>query len=399
MNSWIASRPPPCARAGRMDGRHARAGAQPPASHAAGRSRAARRQDRHGRPGASRGAGDGGQRRHDCRGRSRIRRSSAYIGAGHTRDRAEGRARGARLHRRARATSPASARRRRNLKLAAAKNWDEIVRMVGDAAKKAQARRVDHRPRLASGKVVGGAGGATSKAFPCTMRSARVSPDNPVWLTHASGHAGFANALAMKAAEVTQDDAGSGRRQDSAGDKDGKPTGLLQRDGAVARRRRARRATARRGRRRRPRPTSAATSSSPSAESLSKGLTTIHDAGSPPSTMEVMKRIVDEGKRRCACLDDAARGRRSGWPPTCRRYRLVDYGDKRFTVRGIKRAIDGALGSRGAWLLEPYADLATTTGLNTDSLDDIRTIGRAGDHARLSDCASTRSATAPTARR
>ena len=39
------------------------------------------------------------------------------------------------------------------------------------------------------------------------------------------------------------------------------------------------------------------------------------------------------------------------------KYRIVNYGDKRFTVRAIKRAIDGALGSRGAWMLEPYADL------------------------------------------
>src|SRR5262249_7309133 len=54
------------------------------------------------------------------------------------------------------------------------------------------------------------------------------------------------------------------------------------------------------------------------------------------------------------------------------RYRVVNYGDKRFTVRGIKRAIDGALGSRGAWMLEPYADLPSTSGMNTDSLDDIR---------------------------
>jgi len=50
----------------------------------------------------------------------------------------------------------------------------------------------------------------------------------------------------------------------------------------------------------------------------------------------------------------------------------VNYGDHRFTVRGIKRAVDGALGSRGAWMLEPYSDLPTTSGMNTDTLDDIR---------------------------
>jgi predicted amidohydrolase YtcJ len=54
------------------------------------------------------------------------------------------------------------------------------------------------------------------------------------------------------------------------------------------------------------------------------------------------------------------------------KYRAVNYGDKRFTVRAVKRAIDGALGSRGAWMLEPYADLPSTSGLNTDTPGDIR---------------------------
>jgi len=54
------------------------------------------------------------------------------------------------------------------------------------------------------------------------------------------------------------------------------------------------------------------------------------------------------------------------------KYRVVNFGDKRFTVRAIKRQVDGALGSRGAWMLEPYTDLPSTSGLNTDSLDDIR---------------------------
>src|SRR5205807_778017 len=42
------------------------------------------------------------------------------------------------------------------------------------------------------------------------------------------------------------------------------------------------------------------------------------------------------------------------------------------TVRGIKRQIDGALGSRGAWLLEPYTDKPDSSGLNTEDPADIR---------------------------
>ena len=52
-------------------------------------------------------------------------------------------------------------------------------------------------------------------------------------------------------------------------------------------------------------------------------------------------------------------------------YRMVGYGDNRLTVRAIKRSIDGALGSRGAWMLEPYTDLPDSTGLNTTSPESI----------------------------
>ena len=193
------------------------------------------------------------------------------------------------------------------------------------------------------------------EGFPLHDALSRVSPNNPVWLTHASGHAGFANALAMKMAEVQRR-----RRPIPAGGKilrtqDGNADRPVQRARAVDRRRRAR-----------PRPRDAhagAGRSRPaqvielaSREALSKGLTTVHDAGSPPSTIEVMKQVVDEGKlplRVWMMLREDADQLAADMP----KYRAVNYGDKRFTVRAIKRAIDGALGSRGAWMLEPYADL------------------------------------------
>ena len=106
------------------------------------------------------------------------------------------------------------------------------------------------------------------------------------------------------------------------------------------------------------------------------------DAGSPPSTIEVMKKVVDEGKlplRVWMMLREDAAKLAADMP----KYRVVNYGDKRFTVRAIKRAIDGALGSRGAWLLEPYADLPSTSGMLTDSLDDIRTAAEARHQERL----------------
>jgi predicted amidohydrolase YtcJ len=52
-------------------------------------------------------------------------------------------------------------------------------------------------------------------------------------------------------------------------------------------------------------------------------------------------------------------------------YRVVGYGDNRLTVRAIKVTIDGALGSHGAWLLEPYDDLPSSAGLNTTPIEDV----------------------------
>jgi predicted amidohydrolase YtcJ len=54
------------------------------------------------------------------------------------------------------------------------------------------------------------------------------------------------------------------------------------------------------------------------------------------------------------------------------RARMVGYGGNRLTVRAIKLQIDGALGSRGAWLLEPYSDKPDSTGLNTTSVDSVK---------------------------
>src|SRR4051812_9650341 len=258
----------------------------------------------------------------------------------------------------------------RNLKLSTARNWDDIVRMVAEAAKTA-------RP----GEWILGCGWHQEKwsevpspnveGFPLHDALSKAAPNNPVWLTHASGHAGFANALAMKAAEVTKttaDPSGGVILKDAAGN----PTGLFNERAqsligdALARDRATR--------------TPAQVEADlrqvielAARESLAKGLTTVSDAGSPPSTIDVMKRVVDEHKlplRVWMMLREDAGKLAADMP----KYRDVNYGDKRFTVRATKRQIDGALGSRGAWMLEPYADLASTSGMLTDSLEDIRAV-------------------------
>ena len=65
------------------------------------------------------------------------------------------------------------------------------------------------------------------------------------------------------------------------------------------------------------------------------------------------------------------------------RYRTIGRGGNFLTVRSIKRLVDGALGSRGAWLLRPYDDLPSSCGLNTLDLDDLH---RTAEIAIANDC-------------
>jgi len=58
--------------------------------------------------------------------------------------------------------------------------------------------------------------------------------------------------------------------------------------------------------------------------------------------------------------------------PNLDKYRTIGEGGGFLTVRAIKRQMDGALGSRGAWLLEPYTDKPDSSGLNTEDPADIR---------------------------
>ncbi|OFW24021.1 MAG: amidohydrolase [Acidobacteria bacterium RIFCSPLOWO2_02_FULL_65_29] len=256
----------------------------------------------------------------------------------------------------------------RNLKLGTANDWADIVRMVGEAAKAARPGewilgRGWHQEKW-SGRPV-----PNVEGFPVHADLSRVSPENPVWLTHASGHAGFANAKAMELAGVTpatRDPEGGVILKGS----DGNPTGLFNEraQSIIAS------ALARDRAKRTPAEVEADLRKDielAAAESLSKGLTTINDAGSPPATIELLKKMVDERAlpiRLWLMLREPPDRLAVDLP----RYRIVNYGDKRLTVRAVKRAVDGALGSRGAWMLEPYSDLPSTSGINTDSLDDIR---------------------------
>jgi predicted amidohydrolase YtcJ len=109
-------------------------------------------------------------------------------------------------------------------------------------------------------------------------------------------------------------------------------------------------------------------------ECLSKGITTFEDAGSPFATIDLLKRMAEDGRLRMRLWvmvrDDNALLRER-----LARYRFDGLGHGFLTVRAIKRQLDGALGSRGAWMLEP-TPTNRRLGLNTEPVADIEETAR-----------------------
>ena len=104
---------------------------------------------------------------------------------------------------------------------------------------------------------------------------------------------------------------------------------------------------------------------------LAKGVTSFQDAGASFATIDLMKTMVDEGAMGVRLWVMVREGNEAEAPKLAQ-YRMIDYGAGHLTVRAIKRQIDGALGSRGAWLLEPYSDKPDSAGLNTTTVESIR---------------------------
>ncbi|MCH8333374.1 amidohydrolase, partial [Candidatus Sumerlaeota bacterium] len=116
------------------------------------------------------------------------------------------------------------------------------------------------------------------------------------------------------------------------------------------------------------------------------GLTSIHDAGVSRSQIDLYRRMIDEGDfnlRIYAMI-------RGGGLETMQRFfdagPIVGYGDNRLTVRSVKIVIDGALGSRGAALLQPYADDPGNSGLLTTPPETLRRIVRGALQAGFQVC-------------
>jgi predicted amidohydrolase YtcJ len=253
---------------------------------------------------------------------------------------------------------------KKQLDLTQIKNYDEMVEMVKEAV--AQAK---------PGEWILGRGWHQSKWDKMPERMARgfqthhavseISPENPVYLRHASGHAGFANVKAMELAGVDRN-SNYNARGEIMKDESGEPTGIFNENAMSM-------------------ITKVIPEAGPSlqeeylklamAECLEKGITSFHDAGAGAETIDLYQSVAEKGD-----LDLRLYVMLDGWDST-----LLDTWlpkgpqiDPWLTIRAIKLYADGALGSRGAWLLAPYTDSPKDLGHERQPMERIGKISERG---------------------
>lgn len=219
------------------------------------------------------------------------------------------------------------------------------------------------------------------KGFQTHHALSAVSPDNPVFLRHASGHAAMANAKAMEIAGINQLSRESLQQISEEGgevirDERGNPTGifnelamsLISRHIPSNEEDRARRAL-----------------ELAIQACWRNGITSFHDAGATRESIELFRNFKESGK-----LGVRLYVMVTGWDRD-----LVYEWFKRgpeidpqnlLTIRSVKLNCDGALGSRGAWLLEPYSDRPGFYGMATYPMDSVLAVSRAALKAGFQVC-------------
>jgi len=246
-------------------------------------------------------------------------------------------------------------------------SWDGIIAMV-----EAKARELE------PGEWIFGRGWHQEKwehtpmpnvdGVPLHDGLSEVTPDNPVVLSHASGHAAFVNELAMQLAGITDDtedpDGGTIVR-----DANGRATGMLREtaQGIL----RAARADA-----------DEMSDADREAEfrlqvqlagqeALENGVTSFQDAGTGFGGIDRLRTMAEAGElpvRLYVMVRGQSHAELDARLPD---YLTIPEGNDFLAVRGFKHSIDGALGPHGAWLLEPYEDMPESAGLETTPVDVI----------------------------
>lgn len=198
--------------------------------------------------------------------------------------------------------------------------------------------------------------------FPTRWDLDKVAPNNPVILGRADGHGSVANSAALNLGGIDKNTPNPFGGEISKDKQSGEPNGmLLDYAQALVRRRIP--------------PTSPADAERAVVlgvkRNIELGWTQVQDAGGSYDDVEIFKKLYAEGKIKLR-IYKAVHG------PGPSATRLLNEGptigafDNRFTFRTIKVVSDGALGSRGAALLDPYSDKADTSGFLTVKAEELR---------------------------
>ncbi len=269
-----------------------------------------------------------------------------------------------------------------NLNFLHSKSWDDVIKLVEEKVKTAK-----------PGEWIVGRGWHQEKwdeiplnnvlGYPFHDELSAISPNNPVLLRHASGHAVFANERAMKEAgiskespnplggEIVRDLEGeaigvfeeramnlvSGSYQDYLRSLDPERQKKIWFEGLELAQK----------------------------ECLKNGITSFQDAGTKFKELQWLREWAESGNmdiRLWAMIResyDDMDGKLNGFP-------WLNLGDYHFTVRAIKSEVDGALGAFGAWLLKPYADKYGFSGQNTTPLEEVDKIANLAAKHQLQFC-------------
>ena len=207
------------------------------------------------------------------------------------------------------------------------------------------------------------------KGFQTHDRLSEVSPNNPVWLKHASGHAGFANQNAMDIANVNRETE-FGFGGEIIKDLSKEPTGVFNEraQGLI----------------------SSHIDNNLSEDSdiraielavktsLENGITSFHDAGTGKKTIEILREAINRGilkVRIYAMLTSRDTTLLNEW---YKKGPEIGTGGDLLTIRSIKLNADGALGSRGAWLIDEYTDRPGHYGMPTQSMEYVYRVAKNG---------------------
>lgn len=254
------------------------------------------------------------------------------------------------------------------LDLSKTESYQDLVDMVSDAVKNSK-----------PGEWILGRGWHQSKwnddkndfvkGFQTHERLSEISPNNPVWLKHASGHAGFANQKAMDIAGVNKETE-FGFGGEIIKDLSRKPTGVFNE--------RAQGLISEKVENNLGEDSDLRAIELAVKASLENGVTSFHDAGIGRRTIEVLREAINKDilkVRIYAMLTSRDTTLLNEW---YKKGPEIGTGGDLLTIRSIKINADGALGSRGAWLIDEYSDRPGHYGMPTQSMDYVYSVAKQG---------------------